>query len=476
MPVITQDIRTFSNAQIVDMVRNQSSTMYQQRIPAATKSGIAATMAALEENRPLWNEFVPTLLNQIGKIIARNNSWTNELSQFKQGMLSGGSTIEEYQFDLLRAKTYTDQADYGADEIFKRERPDVRTSFHTINRSEYYKTSVNSYQLKRALLGEGQVSEFIGAQIATMSTSDNFDEFLAMVSLLGEYENNGGFRHIQIPDLSASTDEAIANDSRRVLARMREIFDTWRIPSNKWNAARVTSWENDPAKMMILCRPSFKANLDVHALAAAFNIERAEVNQRFVTIPDEHMRIAGTDAIMTTSDFFVCADSVLETQAQNNVVSLDTNYFLHHIEILSASRFVPAVALGRINDPIVISDPAVTAVSVPKVTSLLTGTDTTTVKRGEPYSVSVDVTTDGSGSDLMGTLLVLEGNKSDRTILTQHGYLHVDIAEPSTTLKVTAISTADETKESSVSLTVAGELVDLWPNPYDPIKTPPVTP
>ena len=134
------------------------------------------------------------------------------------------------------------------------------------------------------------------------------------------------------------------------------------------------------------------------------------------------------------------------------------------------------MALGRINDPIVISDPAVTAVSVPKVTNLLTGTDTTTVKRGEPYSVSVDVTTVGSGNDLMGTLLVLEGNKSDRTILTQHGYLHVDVSESAMSMTITAISTADDTKENSIILTVGGELVDLWPDPHDPIKTPPVTP
>ena len=144
MPTAT-NIKQMTNAEIVDMVRNQSSTLYQQRVPSATKNGIKATMAALEENRPLWNEFVPTLLNQIGKIIARNNSWTNELARFKTGMLTGGSTIEEYQFELLKAHTYVDQEDYGADEIFKRERPIVHSSFHTINRAEYYKTSVNSY-------------------------------------------------------------------------------------------------------------------------------------------------------------------------------------------------------------------------------------------------------------------------------------------------------------------------------------------
>ena len=184
------------------------------------------------------------------------------------------------------------------------------------------------------------------------------------------------------------------------------------------------------------------------------------------------MRLAGTDAILTTSDFFVCADSVLETQAQNNVVSLDTNYFLHHLEVLSASRFVPAVALGRTEDAIVIQEPTVTSVAKPTVTSMITGAAGTTVNRGEPYTVSTTVNVSGGGRDLMGTLLVLEGNKSDRTVLNQNGYLHIDIAEKATKLKITALSTADDTRSNSVDLTVAGELVDMWPDPYTPIKTP----
>ena len=96
----------------------------------------------------------------------------------------------------------------------------------------------------------------------------------------------------------------------------------------------------------------------------------------------------------------------------------------------------------------------------------------TTVNRGQPYTVDTKVNVSGGGRDLMGTLLVLEGNKSDRTVLTQNGYLHIDIAEKATTLKITALSTANDAKSNSVDLTVGGELVDLWPDPYTPIKTP----
>ena len=475
MPVQIKTLGDFSNEEIVDAVRNNSSTMYQQRVPQATKAGIKATMAVLEENRPLWNEFAPALLNQLGRILARNHSWQNELAAFKTGMLTGGSTIEEYQFDLLKAKSYADTENYGADVIFGREKPIVHSSFHTINRKEFYKTSVNTPQLRRALLGD-DINSFVGQQIATLSTSDDFDEYLAMVSLLHEYETNGGFRHVRIPEMDISDATSMADSSRIIMAKARAIFDTWRVPSNKWNAARITSWEDNPEKMVMLCTPEFKAGLDVFALAAAFNIDRMDINKRFITIPEEHFMLDKVDAIMTTEDFFVVADSVLETQTEPNVASLDMNYFLHHFEVMSASRFVPAVALGREEDAITITKPSVTSVSKPVVTSLITNTDVTEVKRGEPYKVYAKVNIQGGGKDLGGVVYVMEGNQSDRTIVNQDGFIHVDIAEKSQSLKVTAISVADSDKDNSVTLPVTGELVDLWPNPWNPVKTPEAVP
>lgn len=51
----------------------------------------------------------------------------------------------------------------------------------------------------------------------------------------------------------------------------------------------------------------------------------------------------GVQAFLTTKDFFVIADTSLETTSEFNPVSRQTNFFLHHWEIISASPFAPIV-------------------------------------------------------------------------------------------------------------------------------------
>ncbi|WP_218937956.1 hypothetical protein, partial [Bacillus cereus] len=95
--------------------------------------------------------------------------------------------------------------------------------------------------------------------------------------------------------------------------------------------------------LILIVTPEVKANIDVEALAAAFNLSPVDMYARVIPVPTEQMGIDNAQAILTTKDFFVIADNLLENTSQPNPVSLGTNYFLHHWEVISASLFVPAV-------------------------------------------------------------------------------------------------------------------------------------
>ena len=55
-----------------------------------------------------------------------------------------------------------------------------------------------------------------------------------------------------------------------------------------------------------------KANIDVEALAAAFNLSPVDMYARVIPVPAEQMGIDKAQAILTTKDFFVIADNPLE--------------------------------------------------------------------------------------------------------------------------------------------------------------------
>src|SRR5688500_512340 len=130
MAVEVKSLKPTSNEITLDRIRNKASSDYQARIPAATKAGVQATMKALMDYRPMRNEFIDALVNRIGLVVARNNSWSNPLAEFKSGMLSFGDTIEEYHMGLVKARTYDPDRDSLEKDIFGTNRAEVQSSFH----------------------------------------------------------------------------------------------------------------------------------------------------------------------------------------------------------------------------------------------------------------------------------------------------------------------------------------------------------
>src|SRR5690625_3605892 len=155
-------LKETSNVAILNAIRNDASLDYQRRIPAATKAGIRDQVKTLTEHRPLWNEFVNALINRIGTVIARNMSWTNPLAEFKRPMLTYGDTIEEIQTGLLRAHVYDPDREYLEKDLFGTELPEVQANFHTVNRREFYKVTVNEHLLRHAFTSaEDGLSQFV---------------------------------------------------------------------------------------------------------------------------------------------------------------------------------------------------------------------------------------------------------------------------------------------------------------------------
>ena len=457
------DIREFNpshNADILNAIRDQASSDYQRRIPAATKARVQDTMQLLWDHRPSRNEFVDALINRIGLVIARNNSWTNPLAKFKQGMLQFGDTIEEVQVGLVEANVYEHDRDYLERVLFGHEMPEVQSRFHKINREEFYKITVKEFALQRAFLTPEGISSFIVQLMEAPTTSDNWDEFLITTSLFREYERSAGFFKTNIPNISDSASDG--NDARYTLRRLRETADNLTFLSRHYNAAHmpVTADRED---LELFITPEANAALDVEALAGAFNIDKANFASRTTVIPKEYFGIEGAQAILTTRNFFVIADTRFETASVMNPAGLYNNYFLHHHSIVSASPFVPAILFTtQPGDVINILDTPVIDVAPLSVQNRgeVTVTD---VERGEIYYVSGAAITDPSGGLNDAVRFTLKGATSERTYLAQTGYLSVALDEAATTLTITATSVDDNDFSESITLNVVGTYYTIQP-------------
>lgn len=329
-----------SNVAVLNGIRSNASTEYFNRVPEATRANISEVLNALTNNPPLWNEFEGALINRIGTVIARNYSWTNPLKEFKRGMLEYGDTIEEYSIGLLKSHTYNPSLEFTGKEIWKQEKPEAKSLFHRIDRQEYYKVTVNQDLLRRAFLSDNGLSEYVGQLMKAPAESDEWDEFLLMCSLFPEYESRGGYWHVKVPDIQSST--ATEADAKAVLKAVRRYTGELKFRRPCYNAAGMPVGA-DISDLILFTTPAALANISVEALASAFQLDQIQVQSRIVQIPEGEFRIPGAQAILTTKDFFVVADTLLANTSIYNPAGLYNNYFLHHHEIISCSLFAPAI-------------------------------------------------------------------------------------------------------------------------------------
>lgn len=468
MALDVRPLKPTENWQMLNYIRKNASPDYQNRIPAATKGKIQATLKALDSFEPQQNEFHNLLVNRVGLQIIRNTSWTNPMAPFKRGMLTRGDTIEEIAVGIIKATTYDPDREELEKELFGTSKVYVENNFHRQNRRDKYKITINNILTGPAFDTPGGLQSLIAAEMAAPATSDNLDEFLLMTQLFAEYENNGGFFKVQIPDV-ANPDSTEA-DAKKALRTIIAISETLPFMSTKYNAAGMMSHAK-PEDLYLFHSPEFAAAIDVEALAGAFNIDKMSIRSRMVTIPQERFGIDGCQAILASKDFFVVADTQFQTASMWNPSALHTNFWLHHWSLISASRFVPAVMFTshRGDDVAQIQTP-VTSVTAVAVTNR-TGATVTDVARGEIYSLYAEAVTTPAGGDNNAVRYILTGNTSRRTWISATGVLHVGPDEGAATLSVVAVATwtdpkglqKDGAKSATKVLTVTGDATIAWP-------------
>ena len=395
MPQLRDDT---TNIDILNAIRSDARYDYQNMVPEATKANIQETIAGIMSDNITRNEFMSSLINRIGSTIVRDISWKNPLAVFKQGMMNFGDTIEEVHLDFIKPTIYEEQRDYLERDAFGRAPPPSKSAFHTKNRKEKFKITINRDVLRRAFLSDNGLSEMVSQIMAVAASSDEWSEFLYMTRLFKTYDDAFGFFRMQIADLNQF--EVNKDKVDTALKALRVAANKMQYPTPAFNSAGVHSFAR-PEDLVLIATPEFKANVDVTSLAAAFNRTDAEAPSHIITVPGEVMDMGDTSAILTSKQFFVIKDLLLENRSVSNPEGLYDNYWLHHWSVLSASPFTPAIAFGTKPNTIVVTPSAETNAEI---------SDITVSKR------------DGSTSTIMPSGAVRQANISWKTKPANRGY------------------------------------------------------
>lgn len=458
-----------TNVEWMNAIRNSSGSEYQARVPEATQANIQDTIQSLWQYSAGRNQFIDALINKIGLTIFANTSWSNPLAVFKRGFLNYGETIEEIMNGLVPASAYDADRDELEKEIFGRVKPEVQVNYHTVNRRDKYKVTIEEPLLRNAFLSANGLSTFVTNLMNAAQTSDQNDEYLIMANLFTEFDKAAGDQGVytvHVDDVGDEGSDSAA--SRYLLRRLRAMSNTLPFISRLYNPAGMPVATN-PDELVLFTTADADAAMDVEALAAAFNITRAEFGKRKIVLPTKDFGIPGTQAILTTDKFFVAADQRIETTSIQNPAGLFNNYWLHHWGVYSASRFAPFIAFNSERPSTVISETKtpVTSVSAIVVTDEGGTVQATNVLRNSFYDVAAQAVTTPAGGVNDAVRYELVGNTSPFTRITNGGVLYIapDEEAQSITINVYAVDSEIPQVLGTTSRAIVGSLILPWPNP-----------
>lgn len=448
----------------------EASTDFQQRVPDPSQHSVAQVSEFLFKpmNKKYLNEFMEIFVNRIAGQLIRQRTFINPLKRKREDILYG-TTIQEIELDFIKAHAYRDDWGHRIDDLtnlLKVYRPDGQVAYHSVNRYDQYPISINRMELRGAFTGEYGLNELATKIMRVPFNSAEYDEYGYYKQIIAEHEYRHGFYKHQA---AMPVDEATGKTFLRAL---REYADLFTIPSRLYNAKDVTVpvWveEDEIPRMVLYIEAKAKASLDVDTLSSVFQLDKAEVKYRIQFI--DSIPIPGAYALLTTDDFFVCADYDISNDSFFNPQTRTETWYYTVIGMYSASPFVPAVLFtaetGTLNTTIT---EAVTGLTITPATA--------NVEQGGQVALVTNLTGTLTaapvGSEIPNTLSVAPDSvlydiamEDDDTALDpadhdvyidRFGILHVGTTVPvGATITVTATSTyqADDPETATGTYTV----------------------
>ena len=309
----------------------------------------------------MQNAYLTALVNRIGMTIITSKMWDNPWAVFKKGRLEFGETVEEIFVNL--AKPHSFDPVTAEKEVYKREIPDVRAAFHSMDFQKFYKVTISNDQLRQSFLSWNGITDLIAKIVDSLYTGMRYDEYVTMKYMICREMLNGGFYNEETSALSKTT----ASD---VMTAVRGLVGQLDFMSSKYNRSGVMT-HTPREDLYVIISATDRALIDVDVLAVAFNMDKTDFLGHLIEVDsfDEHdeerlTELFGDDenfelftdaektvlgaviAAMVDKDWWMVFD-VFDTFTQNyNGQGLYWQYFYHVWRIFSASPFANAICVS----------------------------------------------------------------------------------------------------------------------------------
>ena len=330
--------------EMLNTIRDNASTDYQERIPEATRTNLESIRYAMidDNNILVANEFMATLLNKLVKSVVHTKRFNNPLKGLKRGKKPVGDTIEEIYNNFLKGEEFDET---GA-KLMQRTLPDTKTVYHRMNYKMKYPVTVNRDALSKAFMSYDALESYITNIINTLYNSAEYDEYKNTMQMFKSAIEKGALKTVDIDD--PLTSEA---NAKEFIKTVKTISRMMSFPSTEFNAyltaqsvdtKPITTFSRKDEQVLIIDAAT-ETTVNVDVLASTFNMSVAEFNDtRKIVVdvfPDPKIR-----GVLVDESFFQIYDDLYTVASFYNGDGLYTNYWLHVWETFAYSILVNGVA------------------------------------------------------------------------------------------------------------------------------------
>ena len=369
-----------SGVNVFNAVRNVSSQSFKSVVPYANENNIGEISNILfnDNYTPQYNEFVGNLVNRIVKTIISTKSFNHPLAILKKGSYPLGVDIQDIYTNPTKGQNY-EFSESAMSDLLKYYESDTKVAYYRRNRRRKFPITISREELQSAFVSWEDFNKYITSLTNAVYSGNYIEEFNWTKGMVDDaYEK--GYIHTEVLDADI-TDKETAED---FVTKVRTAFLNFAYPSENYNSynlmnptdpKKVVTWTQD-SNIFLIIRNDVLSQVNVKALASAFNLEYADFMGRVIGV--DKFDNPNVKALLCDEAFFQIYDNIFRMDEFYNASTMSWNYFLHAWNTFSISAFANAV-LFITND-------------TKPIDSMSFASESTEVTMGSPETVNLTLT------------------------------------------------------------------------------------
>ena len=291
------------NVTFLNSVAKEMTAEYNDRIPTATQENLSEISETISQYPTLKNDFIKQLTNLVAKTVVISRQYSHKYKFLHKGSLPYGTTIEMIIADVVKGKTFTENfgtANTDIGSLLSKEENQVKVEYIQRNVQLKYKNTISTLQLMGAFRSENGLSELVNALATRIVNSMELDEELLIQKAINSVE--GGAKAVITGYVSMTENEKAKALTKSIMVNTAKM----EFLTNKYNKSGVHTFSK-PNELVIFATPETQAMIDVELLASTYHMDKAEVSQRIVLVP-EFMKVTGDDEVVDSETLAIIMD------------------------------------------------------------------------------------------------------------------------------------------------------------------------